>query len=56
MITIGMTDEEAERFKLFCLLTQKLGADWQITKVQSYPNGNVILYIKSSPQLTVIIE
>jgi len=56
MISVELSDEEAEKFKLFLLMTQKIGADWKITKIQSYPNGNVILYIKSTPQLTVIIE
>lgn len=55
-MTIELDDESGEKFKLFCLMTEKIGKDWKITKVQSYPNGNVVLYIKSTPQLTIIVE
>ena len=54
MISIELDNETALKFKAFCLMLQSApqSGDWQLTKIQSYPNGNVTIHLKIVPNLT----
>ncbi len=57
MTSIELDEETAQKFRLFCLMLQSAPpGTWELTKIQSYPNGNVTIHIKIVPNLTLIIE
>lgn len=52
-MTIDLDEDTAQRFRLFCLMLQSAPpGEWELTKIQSYPNGNVTIHIKIVPNLT----
>lgn len=56
-VSVLMDDETVQKFRAFCLMLQVAPpGDWVLTKIQSYPNGNVTIHLKIVPNLTSVIN